>query len=239
MHKEPNPFETEQGAQEWINCIENERGTIREKEIDPLLARWVRQNKVGTILDLGCGQGLYATKTEGVSSYIGVDPSKYLIEYAKYKYPKENRTFLVGNAYDLPIETVSIDACFSITVWFHLKDLFRASKELARVLKKKGHFIIITPNPKAYDLWSNSYEDAVYNQEAGCLIGKSKVLLNPDDREHKYAMMSENTFFPHSLEHIQKNLNDNGLEVATITELGTLPITDGRQIFIAIEGYKK
>jgi malonyl-CoA O-methyltransferase len=237
---EENPFEDERGAAEWIKTVENEQGTIRDKEIYPQLAQWIEEVNPGVLVDIGSGQGICSTKLgTDKTHYIGVDPSHVLTERAQQLYQDDNREFVIGNAYDLPIKNESADACLSITTWFHLADLDKASRELARVLRPDGKCMIITPNPAAYDLWESFYSDT--EKEGNMLVGKVQILLNPEAGEDKFefSQLSRNTLYLHTLEEIINPLKAHGIEIDGVEEMGELPITNGRNIFIKITGHRK
>jgi ubiquinone/menaquinone biosynthesis C-methylase UbiE len=235
---EENPFEERHIAEQWIATVENEKGTIRDKEINPQLKEWLTAYSPKKVLDIGCGQGICSENVDlSSTAYIGVDPSLFLIERAKQIYNKPNCTFVVGNAYSLPIEDNSVDAAFSITVWFHLENLSKASEELSRVLSDGGRFMIVTADPDSYDLWDTHYSNT--SKEGKKVVGSAKVLLNPDDTVHKYARMDRNTFYRHSIDEIMAPLNNNGLKVDEIVKMGILPIHNGRNLFITIVGHKQ
>ncbi len=69
------------------------------------------------------------------------------------RYQKDNRQFLIGSAYVLPVAAPLADAAFAIMMWFHLADLGKAPRELSLILKPSGRFMIFTMNPGAYDIW--------------------------------------------------------------------------------------
>lgn len=238
MNYEENPFESHLGAQEWISTVENERGTIRDKEINPQLAEWIAKTKPSNILDIGCGQGICSDKLGNKNvQYIGIDPSPTLIARAKELYKTKNTEFIVGNAYNLPLEQSYFDTVFSVTVWFHLENLKLASRELNRVLKSKGAFMIITADPDSYDIWETHYLNI--KREGKKIVGSAQVLLNPDEKDEKYAVMSKNTFYTHSLEEITSPLKESGLVVDAVDKIGFLPHNKGRNLFIKILGHKK
>lgn len=236
---EENPFETEQGASEWIAMVESEKGTNRDKEIYPFLKSWIAEFKPKTVADIGAGQGICSVHlaTEDIE-YFGIEPSGFLVKRAKELYAKANRNFMVGNAYELPLADKSMDASFSIMTWFHLADLDTASKELSRVLVDDGHFFIVTPNPNAYDIWESFFLDVKKLEKY--FTGVNKILLNPEDKpeDYKYAQVTDNTFYTHSLDEIKGSLEKYDLEIDSVEEFGILPITDGRSIFIKIVGHK-
>ena len=223
-----NPFEDPEVARQWINSVENEKGMIRDCEIYPKLEEWTRTISPGVILDIGAGQGVCADhiKVDGVK-YIGIEPSSFLVERARELYSKEGRDFVVGSADHLPISNATVDAAFSVNVWFHLDDLKTASEELARVLKTDGKFLIITANPDSYDVWRSMYFDATEDEKK--IDGKVKVPVNP---------MSRNIFYKHAFGEIISGLTDKGLVVDKVENMGFVSSFSDRPIFICITGHK-
>ncbi|HEU0081161.1 MAG TPA: class I SAM-dependent methyltransferase [Candidatus Paceibacterota bacterium] len=226
---EDNPFEDATVAKEWINSIENERGMIREKELLPLIKKWAEEVRPKVLIDIGMGQGGCAdyVQLEG-TSYIGVEPSLPLVERAKEKHQKKDREFIVGNAYELPVANGIADAALSINVWFHLRDLDTGSKELSRVLKSGGKFLICTASPDAYEEWDARY-DADAKRDGKVIDGRVYVPINP---------LSRNIFFKHSIEEIMSAFTKNGL-VVDKTELNGIFDRSKIPLFINFFGHKK
>lgn len=224
-----NPFEDIEVAKQWINSVENEKGMIRDKEIYPKLKKWIESIYPKIVLDIGSGQGICADKVqiEG-SNYIGIEPSSILVERAKELYSKEGRKFLVGDAYKLPVSNKLIDAAFSINVWFHLENLGLASKELCRVLKKEGKFLIITANPRVYNIWRSMYFEATEDEKK--IDGKVNVPINP---------MSRNIFYKHAYDEIRNKLVEQNLIIDNIDEFGFVSSFTDKPIFICITGHKE
>lgn len=47
---------------EWIDWVEEPNPTgSREKEIYPLIKRWLKKSKPTVLVDIGCGQGICST----------------------------------------------------------------------------------------------------------------------------------------------------------------------------------
>lgn len=226
MKHEENPFENKKIAQEWINSVENEKDLLRDKAIYPLLSKWVSKNNPKLIVEIGSGQGICSSKINlKKREYIGIEPSEALVKRSKKLYKDKNKKFIVGSAYKLPIETEAADRVFSVNVWFHLKNIRKASMELARILKQNGKFLIVTANPKSYNVWESQYFD--YKKDKYKIVGKVKVPVHP---------MSKNIFYLHPSNKIKKNLIDSGLKIDSIKMFGDL----GRgKLFIAIYGHKK
>ena len=99
-----------------------------------------------TVLDIGCGIGglLHAVRRRwpGVHA-TGVDPTEKALEVAREKTP--DGVFLVGYAEALPLPTTSADIAVS-TFSFHLwHDQATALREVARVLRPRGIFVLLEP----------------------------------------------------------------------------------------------
>jgi ubiquinone/menaquinone biosynthesis C-methylase UbiE len=224
--REENPFEDEKVAQEWIRSVEGEKHQFRDAEIYPRLRKWMDKHADGLVVDIGCGQGICSEKLGDFKGrYVGVEPSEALVERAKELYTTDQRNFVVGNAYHLPIESEKAEATFSIMVWFHLEDLDRASGELARILKPDGKFLIITSNPDALECWESFYFE--YQKTGNKIVGKVKVPVNP---------LSKNVFYMHTLEDMLDALQEQGLEVENMERFGLM---EDEKLFLLIEGRKK
>ena len=149
----------QQTANGWIDTVESEKGRIRDVDIYPLLSEWVNSISPHDILEIGSGQGICSDKIElDGRNYTGIEPSAFLIARAKKLYCNVNRQFIDGSIYSLPFSDSVFDAVFSIAVWHLLSNLQRATSELSRVLRRDGHFLIVTANPGAYAAWIGIYE---------------------------------------------------------------------------------
>lgn len=97
-----------------------------------------------TILDIGCGTGKLLRKAGACwpeAKLIGVDPASGMIEAAKRLTP--DATFYVGSAEALPLEDASVDLAMSTLSFHHWEDQAAGVREVARVLRPGGHFILV------------------------------------------------------------------------------------------------
>lgn len=229
---EENPFEDPKIAQEWINWAETKDDSSRYTETYPRVRSWLQKTKARTVVDIGAGQGILSEYLgSNDMEYIGVEPSIALVERAKSLHKEKNKTFVIGNAYELPLADQSADAAFSINVWFHLRDLEKASQELSRVLKSSGKFLIITGNPKVYDTWKTFFVDP--EEEKGDVI-VSRFLGGRDHR-----MLSRHRFYLHPLGKIKGALEDNNLTVDEIDNFGHKRNHNDEGLFISVKGHKE
>lgn len=212
-----------ESAEEWITTIEHPSAKIREIDIYPLIEKWVGENHSKNLLDIGCGQGDCSRIFDKLNlNYTGVEPSDHLLNRAKQMYSSKNKTFVAGSIYSLPFKQQAFDSSFSVSVWHLLSNLEQASMELSRVLKPNGHFLIITANPDAYDLWTANYSEC-------------KVI---DKRfEGKTMIGSIDTLYFYTKNEICGALESAGLEITQTTLFRNT--SSSRQMYITIEGRKR
>lgn len=103
--------------------------------------------KNSKVLDVGCGTGTFAIMiAKKAKKVVGIDASKAMINTAKKK-SKElgNVEFIEAIAEDLPFDDNSFDIVLSSMTLHHLpsKDKIIALKEMKRVLKPKGQFLLV------------------------------------------------------------------------------------------------
>lgn len=98
----------------------------------------------GSILDVGCGTGKLLRRANRYwpdAQLIGVDPAKGMIEMAKRLTPYA--TFFTGMAEALPLEDASVDLALSTISFHHWQDQPAGIREIARVLRRGGYFILV------------------------------------------------------------------------------------------------
>lgn len=104
------------------------------------ISNYIKKNS--TVVELGPGQGaniVYLAKKYPYSSFIGIDltPPRIKINYPKnikyYKHDYSNLSFIESN---------SVDVVYGIETIVHCSDKKKVFKEVARILKKDGIFIV-------------------------------------------------------------------------------------------------
>jgi SAM-dependent methyltransferase len=94
------------------------------------------------ILDVGCGSGrlLRAAHVRWPSArLVGVDPSSGMIEIGRTLTPAELH---ITGAESLPLPDSSIDLAFSTIAFHHWVDPAAGLREVARVLRPNGRFVL-------------------------------------------------------------------------------------------------
>lgn len=100
-----------------------------------------------TVLDIASGAG-YGTKliSKSAKKVYGIDYNLDAINYAKEHYAAQNIEYKQGDAQAIPLPDNSVDIIISFETIEHLPKPKTFIKEVKRVLKKDGQFIVSTPN---------------------------------------------------------------------------------------------
>jgi len=109
-------------------------------------ARWLASLPlVEPVLDVGCGDGLFAERTFGKSLAVGIDrnPAELAIARARGRY----RSLVAAEAARLPFRTGAFASVISNSVLEHLADLPATLAEIRRVLRPDGHLWFSVPSP--------------------------------------------------------------------------------------------
>lgn len=218
----------QQTAQDWINSVEKPGRSWRDDHVYSKLNSLIYSASPKKILDIGCGQGICCEKIDLTQcSYTGVEPSPYLLNRAKQLYSSSEKTFLPGNAYNLPVINSSFEAAFSILVWHLLIELEKAASELSRVLTDDAPFLIVTANPDAYLAWKAFYPDAK-------LTGKKL-----EGTMQLGEALSRDVLYLHTFNEIKSAIQNVGLTIERTETF--LPAKDfpEMKLLISIEGRKK
>lgn len=99
------------------------------------------------VLDVASGSG-YGTEllSRDAKKVYGVDVSAEAIEYSKKHFGKKNIEYIVGNGDELPLDSASVEVVTSFETIEHIENYKKFLKEVKRVLKKDGMFVVSTPN---------------------------------------------------------------------------------------------
>ncbi|MFH1307752.1 MAG: class I SAM-dependent methyltransferase [archaeon] len=107
-------------------------------------------------LDFGCGTGRSSRVLKKLGAEVtGVDIRQDMIKGCKEQFP-DSKFVLIGNK--LPFQDNSFDIVIASFVHLEISNLVKINeftKEIFRVLKPGGNYLILTANP---EMWGNSYE---------------------------------------------------------------------------------
>jgi GT2 family glycosyltransferase/ubiquinone/menaquinone biosynthesis C-methylase UbiE/predicted nucleic acid-binding Zn-ribbon protein len=105
------------------------------------------------VLDAATGEGYGAfLLSQSAKAVVGVDINEETIIHAQSKYSKDNLTFIQASIESIPLDDQSFDVIVSFETIEHVHEEIqrRFMKEVKRLLKPDGLFIISTPNKLMY-----------------------------------------------------------------------------------------
>src|SRR5260370_4137072 len=117
-------------------------------------------------LYVGCGTGKLlrrATTYWPEAKLIGIDPANGMVEMAKRLTP--NATFFTGVAEALPLQDASVDLALSTASFHHWQDQAAGLREIARVLRPGGYFILV--DASFPDWWVRVFRPKRFHSPAG------------------------------------------------------------------------
>lgn len=109
-----------------------------------------------TVLDVGCGNGLWSQTALGVTpeaTVVGVDSS---VGMARRFGERVGVSAVVGDIMRLPVRDEVADAVLALWMLYHVPDKAAALHEVARVLRPNG-FLVAATNSANEELFSDLY----------------------------------------------------------------------------------
>jgi SAM-dependent methyltransferase len=133
----------------WYSGIVGEGGHyFHEHVILPNLKNLLDPKAMETVLDIGCGQGVYARSLAHNVDYTGVDVSKELILEAKKLTKNAKQVYFVADATKgIPVPADSYDHAVCILAIQNMKDSASAIQNVGQSLKEKRDFVIVMNHP--------------------------------------------------------------------------------------------
>lgn len=113
----------------------------------PLVKELVSEEKNLTILDYGCGKGIFISELLKLNPNLelfGMDISDYAIKIAKKKF-RNVKFFVQNEEKKFPLKDESIDLILAMDVIEHVFDVKKLIGEFNRVLKPRGQLFVTTP----------------------------------------------------------------------------------------------
>jgi SAM-dependent methyltransferase len=114
-----------------------------------LLAREYAAGK--RVLDLPSGEGYGSNLLAGVAeSVIGIDIAPDAVAHASQKYRRDNLSYLAASGTNVPLPDASFDFIVSFEMIEHIHEQDAFLREVDRLLKPDGLFMISSPNRPEY-----------------------------------------------------------------------------------------
>jgi ubiquinone/menaquinone biosynthesis C-methylase UbiE len=111
-----------------------------------VVASSVGKQRLGTILDLGCGTGRFseALAAHFDAEVAGIDPSNKMLEHAQRKQRDRRVRYQLGRGEAIPLPNNAVDLVFMSMTFHHFDDPLRVAQECYRVLREGGTALLRT-----------------------------------------------------------------------------------------------
>jgi SAM-dependent methyltransferase len=119
------------------------------------------------VLDAACGVGYGSAELGRAAKHVvGVDVDESAIAYARSRYAGGNVEFEVMDVSALRLGDASFDVVVSFETIEHLADRSAFLREVTRVLRTSGTFVVSTPNvPRTTERPDNPFHRVEYSRE--------------------------------------------------------------------------
>ncbi|KKU26156.1 MAG: hypothetical protein UX37_C0005G0015 [Microgenomates group bacterium GW2011_GWA2_46_16] len=133
----------------WYGDIVGESGHyFHEHVILPRLKLMLDPKPGESVIDIGCGQGVYARTLAHNVNYTGIDSSKELIAEAKKLTNNSQQVYYFADATrGIPVPDASFDHATCILAIQNMKDGAGVIKNISTSLKQSGDLVIVMNHP--------------------------------------------------------------------------------------------
>jgi ubiquinone/menaquinone biosynthesis C-methylase UbiE len=133
----------------WYNKLVGREGQYyHQKVIIPGALRLLRLQKDSSLLDLGCGQGVFARSVHQIAYYEGVDLSPSLLSYARKSVKDHRFVFTEGDiTRSLKLQKNLFTHCAIILALQNTENTSGVIANAALYLKDRGRLLIVLNHP--------------------------------------------------------------------------------------------
>ena len=212
-----------ENSSRWYKKIVGEEGHyFHQAVIFPKIKELIDLNKVRSVLDLACGQGVFERQINEGTEYVGVDISRSLIEEAKRKNKNLKHVFLTADvSKKLPLPENHFDLAVIILALQNIRDFDEVIKNAATHLKSGGKFLVVLNHPvfriPRQTSWGIDEKNKIQYRRIDRYMSEMEIpiLTNPG----KFEKSEKTWSFHRSLSKYSEELFKNGFLIERIEEL--------------------
>jgi len=133
----------------WYDSLVGDKGSYyHEKLVIPGVKNLLSNVSYNSVLDLGCGQGIFGRALDNNIFYQGVDLSKTLVDSAKTRDNFANHKYIVGDiTKNIPVEKKDFDVVTCILVLQNVTSPAEVIKIASEHLRNAGRFVLVLNHP--------------------------------------------------------------------------------------------
>jgi ubiquinone/menaquinone biosynthesis C-methylase UbiE len=136
-------------SSKWYKKIVGDEGHyFHQAIIFPKIGQMIDFNKIKSVVDLACGQGIFERQIDQNTEYVGIDIARSLIEEAKRKSQNQKHQFIVADASKtLSLAENYFDLVTIILALQNIRNFEGVIINAERHLKSGGKFLMILNHP--------------------------------------------------------------------------------------------
>lgn len=206
-------------AQWYDEHLEMTSDSYQARVIAPNLLRMLDPKKGEHLLDLACGQGYFTRLVAQTGAVVeGVDLSKALIARAKEK--DTTIPYHIASADATPFRTASFDTIFTVLAFENIKEIEGVVKEIDRILKKGGRFVLVLLHPSfripQHSDWYFDTKKQVQYRTVAKYLSEATILI--EQAPFKGEKKGTTKTFHRSLQWYMKLFRKQGFAIAGLEE---------------------
>lgn len=138
-----------QGVSGWYKNLVGEKGSYYHQHmVIPGVNALLASENFNSLLDLGCGQGVFARAIKQNISYVGVDLARDLLKFAQDSDKNNQHTYIHADiSQDLKLEKKDFDAAVCILALQNTNTPEKVILNAAQHLRKGGRFVLVINHP--------------------------------------------------------------------------------------------
>ncbi len=106
------------------------------------------------VIELGCGTGEIASQVaDFAAKVVGIDFSRKMLEEARKRHKKSNLVFRYADITKTGLPSEYYDVAFSFSTMYNIKNVNSALREINRILKIRGIFVLDLGNSNSLVNW--------------------------------------------------------------------------------------
>ncbi len=215
----------------WYSGIVGEGGHyFHEHVILPNLKSLLDPKGGDSVLDIGCGQGVYARTLPHNVDYTGIDVSKELILEAKKLTKNAKQIYFVADATKgIPVPANTFDHAVCILAIQNMKDGKSTIQNVGQSLKEKGDFVLVINHPSfripRQSSWGKDEAQKLEYRRVNRYLSPLEIPINA----HPGLADSPLTWTYHEpLQYYVKALKDAGMVITDLEEWTSDKVSTGK-----------
>ena len=138
-----------QGVAGWYKDVVGERGSYYHQHVVlPGVLRLLNSRPYASVLDLGCGQGVFGRTVDAKVDYVGVDLAGSLISFAQKNDASKNHSYKVADiAKELKLEKRDFDVAVCLLALQNVDHPSAVIANATKHLKDDGRLVLVINHP--------------------------------------------------------------------------------------------